>query len=149
MQVNELIALIEKLEETTKPEWGTMTPQRMIEHLVNVFKVSNGKVEVECFSEERKIPVLKKFLMSSRPMPKDYKSPAKKLEPSSYRFESLEEAKKELEKEVEEFYRFFEENPDASPINPTFGSLNKEEWETFHIKHLTHHLTQFSLLRDG
>jgi oxepin-CoA hydrolase/3-oxo-5,6-dehydrosuberyl-CoA semialdehyde dehydrogenase len=48
--------------------------------------------------------------------------------------------------EVDNYYNYFNENPDAVLMNPTFGELNKDEWEQFHKKHLTHHLTQFGLI---
>jgi hypothetical protein len=112
-KIDELITNIEKLDDKTIPQWGTMTAQKMVEHLINTFRISSGKLEIECFTEERKLPILKRFLFSDKP--------------------------------VEDYYDYFEENPDSIFINPTFGPLNKEEWERFHIKHLTHHLTQFGL----
>jgi len=36
-------------------------------------------------------------------------------------------------------------NPDALKLNPTFGELNKAEWEIFHEKHFTHHFKQFGI----
>lgn len=144
--VDELINKIDNLENNTQPEWGTMTAQKMVEHLANTFKIANGKLEVECFSEEKKLPVLRKVLMSDRPMPKGFKSPANELLPQDYEYESFESAKEALKKEVDDYYKFFNENPESKLVNPTFGELNKEEWEQFHRKHLKHHLTQFGLI---
>ena len=41
--------------------------------------------------------------------------------------------------------KYFEENKDATPINPTMGELNKQEWIIFHNKHFEHHFKQFNL----
>lgn len=144
--IEELLQNLRKLNKNTKPHWGKMTAQKMVEHLINTFLVSSGQMKTECFSEEVKLPVLKKILMSDRPMPKGFDSPANKKVPQDYQFENIDEAKRILIKEVNNYYKYFDENPDAKLMNPTFGELNKEEWEQFHKKHLTHHLTQFGLI---
>ena len=146
-QIENLLQNLDKLNPDTQPQWGTMTAQKMIEHLVNTFKIANGKLKVECYSEEKKLPVLKKILMSERPMPKGFDSPANKLVTQNYEYENIDEAKRVLREEVNAFYKHFEENPEAVLMNPTFGELNKEEWVQFHKKHLTHHLTQFGLIK--
>jgi len=145
-EIDELINKVGRLKENTTPNWGTMTAQKMVEHLVNTFRVSSAKIVVQCYTEERKLPVLKRFLMSDRSLPREFKSPANELVPQDYQFQNIEIAKSNLLNEVEDYYNYYKQNPDAIIMNPTFGELNKEEWERFHIKHLTHHLTQFSLL---
>lgn len=145
-QIDELLKNLPKLKSNTKPQWGTMTAQKMVEHLVNSFKIASGEMWVQCFSDEKKLPVLKKILMSDRPMPKGFDSPANKLVPPEYEFEDIETAKKVLREKVNAYYNYFEANPDAVLMNPTFGELNREEWDQFHKKHLTHHLTQFGLI---
>lgn len=146
LKINELLKKIEELKKDTVPQWGTMTAQKMVEHLVNTFRVSSAKIIVQCYTEERKLPILKRFLISDKPLPREYKSPANELVPQDYQFQNIEIAKSNLLNEVEDYYNYFKQNPDAIIMNPTFGELNKEEWERFHIKHLTHHLTQFGLL---
>ena len=145
-EIENLLGKLEKLNKDTQPQWGTMTAQKMVEHLINSFKIANGKMEIECFSDEAKLPVLKKILMSDRPMPKGFDSPANQKVPQNYQFENLDSAKSELRKQVDDYYKVFEENPDSKFVNPTFGELNKNEWDQFHKKHLTHHLSQFGLL---
>jgi oxepin-CoA hydrolase/3-oxo-5,6-dehydrosuberyl-CoA semialdehyde dehydrogenase len=51
-----------------------------------------------------------------------------------------------LKSEIDDYEIFFENYPGAKPVNVTFGELNKEEWDVFHQKHFTHHLSQFGLL---
>lgn len=144
--IDKLLQKIELLSDKTVPQWGTMTAQKMVEHLINTFRISSGKLEIECFTEERKLPILKRFLSSDKPLPREFNSPANGLVPQGYQYQTLEIAKSSLLKEVEDYYNYFEENPDSILVNPTFGPLNKEEWIRFHIKHLTHHFTQFGLL---
>ncbi len=141
------LSILNKLLEQTKPHWGGMSPQHMVEHLSAAVKMSNGKIVfTECMNPPEKHPILKRFLMSNRPMPKDFVNTVvgKGLKPLINN--SLKEAKQELIKELSNFEKYFNENPKALPLNPTFGPLNFEEWKVFHNKHFTHHFTQFGLL---
>jgi len=134
------------LKSDQKPVCGKMCAQHMVEHLILAVKMGNGKLKLECINPPDKLPTLKKFLMSSKPMPKGFVNPVIGTENLPLNYSSLEEAKNKLEEEIEDFYSFFEENPDAKPVNATFGELNKTEWYHFHKKHFTHHLEQFGLL---
>ena len=140
------LTFLNKLDPQQKPLWGKMTPQHMVEHLILAVQMSNGKLKLECFNPPEKISTLKKFLMGNRPMPKLFVNPVigEDLRPLEY--PSLEEAREKLKKEMDDFILFFENNPDANLVNVTFGELNKEEWDVFHKKHFTHHLSQFGLL---
>lgn len=144
--VMEFLSVIQNLAEDTKPLWGKMTPQHMIEHLILSVKMGSGKIKVECFNPPEKIPTLKRFLQSSRPLPQNFINPiiGDKLLPLEY--SSLDEAVTVLKNEIHDYEKFFAENPTAILTNATFGDLNKEEWDIFHDKHFTHHLKQFGLL---
>ncbi len=141
------IKLLVNLRSDTKQLWGKMTAQHMVEHLILAVRTSNGKLNIGCFNPPEKIPTLKRFLMSRRPLPKEFINPliGEGLLPLEY--ENLEEAKLVLEKELEDYYKYFEEHPDASLVNPTFGELNKNEWDVFHEKHFTHHFRQFGIIK--
>ncbi len=135
-----------KLEEDQKPLWGKMTPQHMVEHLILSVKMSNGKLTLKCINPPLKLPFLKKFLMSERPMPKLYVNPVIGEDLQPLKFNSLNQAQEKLKRETDDYEKFFSDNPDATPVNVTFGKLNKKEWDVFHQKHFTHHLKQFGLL---
>ena len=122
-----------------------MSAQHMVEHLIFAVRTSNGKLNVGCFNPPEKWQTLKRFLLSSRPLPKGFLNPIIGENLLPLEFENLDEAKKILRQEVEDYYKYFEENPDALLLNPTFGELNKDEWEVFHEKHFTHHLGQFGI----
>lgn len=141
------IKFLVNLRPDTKQLWGKMTAQHMVEHLILAVRTSNGKLNIGCFNPPEKIPTLKRFLMSGRPLPKEFINPliGEGLLPLEY--ENLEEAKLVLEKELEDYYKYFEEHPDASLVNPTFGELNKNEWDVFHEKHFTHHFGQFGIIQ--
>ena len=140
------LRLLENLQADTKQLWGKMSAQHMVEHLILAVRTSNGKLNVGCFNPPEKWPALKKFMMSNRPLPRDFMNPiiGENLLPLEYG--NLTEAKDVLKLETAAYYKYFEENPDGKLLNPTFGELNKDEWDVFHEKHFTHHFTQFGLI---
>ncbi|MBT8382471.1 MAG: DUF1569 domain-containing protein [Ignavibacteria bacterium] len=138
---------IETLKKDDKPIWGKMTAHHMVEHLILAMKMSNGKLNLLCFNPPEKIPALKRFLMSSRPLPKLFENPALGKGLPALEYLSLDEAKKELNKEITNYHSFFNNNSEAKTVNVTFGELNKEEWDVFHKKHFEHHLSQFGLIK--
>ena len=144
--INKFIAKLNLLKPDQKPVWGKMSAQHMIEHLILAVKMGNGKLKLDCINPPEKLPTLKKFLMSDRPMPKGFVNPAIGSDNLPLNYSSIDEARNKLKEEIEDYYHFFEENSDAKPLNVTFGELNKTEWDQFHKKHFTHHLEQFGLL---
>ena len=143
---NQYIEKLILLRANTKPLWGKMTPQHMVEHLILAMRMSTGKLKLECFNPPEKLPALKRFLMSSRPLPKLFVNPAIGENLLPLEFSSLEEAKNILNQEIIDYLNHFELNPEAKTVNVTFGELNKEEWDVFHKKHFIHHFSQFGLL---
>jgi hypothetical protein len=146
MITDNYLKLLNKLDPQRKPLWGKMTPQHMVEHLILAVQMSNGKLKLKCFNPPEKIPSLKRFLMSSKSLPKLFVNPVIGEDLRPFEYSSIVEALEKLKYEIDDYAIFFENNPDAKPVNVTFGELNKEEWDVFHKKHFTHHLSQFGLL---
>ena len=144
--LDEFLEHLENLNPSAKALWGKMSAQHMVEHLILAVEMGNGKLKFDCINPRDKLPTLKKFLMSNRPMPKGFVNPVIGHDNLPLNYSSLAETKNKLEEKIEDYYRFFEENPDAKPVNATFGELSKNEWDHFHKKHITHHLEQFGLL---
>lgn len=146
---SELYKFIDKLEALTeehKALWGKMSPQHMVEHLILAVKMGNGKLKLKCFNPPEKLPALKRFLMSERSLPKEFMNPAIGLDLLPLEYAHLNDAKEKLRSELNDHINYFLEHPDARTEHVTFGELNKEEWDKFHKKHFTHHLTQFGLI---
>ncbi len=145
--INIDFSVLTKLTEQTKPLWGFMSPQHMVEHLSAAVKMSNGKtVFTECMNPPEKYPLLKKFLLSNRPFPKNFVNTVIGEGLKPLKFSSLEKAKTELLTELDDFYEYFRINSSAKLMNPTFGPLKFDEWIIFHTKHFKHHFTQFGLM---
>lgn len=147
------LAQLNLLTKSSQPVWGTMTPQHMVEHLTMAVQSSTGKIIFDRFiTPEDRIAIAKRFLNSSRPLPKLFVNQVisevigEGLIPLINN--DLSSAIRELKKEVDYFYEYFTKNPEAKPINATFGPLNYKEWIAFHNKHFTHHFTQFGLIEE-
>ena len=145
MNSDDVITALIKLDAEQKPLWGKMTPQHMVEHLYKTMQASINEITLKIYSEERRIPVLKKLFLGDRALPKEYMNPAIGPELMELEFVDLNTAIKELEKIFIRYERFFNNNPSAKTANPVFGNLTKNEWDIFHEKHFHHHLSQFAL----
>ncbi len=145
-------ALIASLPAETSPEWGIMTAQHMVEHLSLTFILSTGRFEVPCITPPEKLDRAKAFLMSDKPLVRNVKVvgvlPVDKQVPLKY--SNIGESKDTLYKSIHKFYGYFEGDTvhTLRLMHPVFGKLNFEEWVHFHVKHCTHHLTQFGLLSE-
>lgn len=140
---------ISLLQPDTEPAWGKMTAQHMAEHLLLIFKISTGKLEVPCKTPEDKLRKMKAFLHLNRPMPKGYQNPLQGDKLLELQYQYFDEVTEKLQDEIQHFLVYFEENPEAVHTNPTFGDLGAEEWHKFHFKHCYHHLSQFSLIQEA
>ncbi len=122
-----------------------MTPQHMVEHLYKTFQASINEIELKVYTEERKIPLLKRLFLGDRDIPKEFMNPAIGPDLLKLEFEDMITAIKELENVLIRYVRFFEQNPSTETAHPVFGYLTKDEWDIFHKKHFKHHLSQFGL----
>jgi len=138
---------LQRLQEDTRPLWGTMTAQHMVEHLAETIKFSNGKKAVELAIPFEKAERAKtRMLAPEWTMPRAFKAafiPKEGL--PELQFSSLTTAIDALFSEIDDFYTFFALDPDATPTHAYFSNLNKPEWEVSHHKHLAHHFEQFEM----
>ena len=136
---------LENLNAETKASWGEMSAQRMVEHLSDSLQMAIGKNLFSLEIPEDKIPRMKEFLLSDKPMAKNIEVPfAKKDE--NLRNENLELAIDELAENWIEFEDYYSENENNENLHPYYGLLNYEQWLRLHAKHFSHHLEQFGLL---
>jgi hypothetical protein len=142
-----ILVHLEKIETTTQPLWGSMSSQRMVEHLSDSLKMAVGQNVYPLAIPEERIARMKEFLHSEKQMAKNIEVPfAKKDE--KLRCDDLELAIDELAENWVEFEEYFSENGQATNIHPYYGDLNFEEWKRLHAKHFTHHLQQFGLMAE-
>lgn len=139
---------LSKLTEASKPKWGMMTPQHLVEHLELSYRMAAGEVQdFEIATPEEKLEKVQATLWNYDPMPRNFKHPLLKKEAlEDLRYEDLETAKQKFREAREEYENYFKENPDALTKNAVFGWLTKFEWELLNRKHLNHHFEQFNLI---
>ena len=139
---------LSKLTEDTKPVWGNMSPQHMVEHLEYSTRISSGEVQDFEFSTPEKIlEKVHNTLYNYKPMPRNHAAPeVLEKELQELKHDSLETAKQKLLEAYDDFEAYFKENPEAILKNIVFGGLNRYEWNLFHRKHMNHHFEQFGLI---
>ena len=138
---------IKKSQSDTTPLFGIMSPQHMIEHLIFVLTLCNGKSPQQLMVDERLSKTIKHYTINTdKEMSIGFKAPmlGDGLIPLLY--PDLNSAIAQLKKELNDFDLYFKENPDSKPMSPVLGELDHREWIIFHNKHFTHHFKQFGLL---
>lgn len=142
-----LLPYFDKLEPDTKPLWGTMSAQRMIEHLTDTLRIATGEVTYPMEVPEDKIERMVAFIDTDKPM-----APGLKV---SFAPENAPLRHDEIALAIDEYVdvwldleTIYTVNPELKNPHPHYGPLNFEQWKRLHSKHLTHHLTQFGLLKS-
>jgi hypothetical protein len=121
------LTYLSQLTATTKPLWGTMTAQRMVEHLTDTLRIATGKNPQKRAIPEEKLPSMLRFLEGDKEMAPniavDFATPDMKE-----RNEELELAIDEFVDEWLAFEELFSEQENHTAIHPFYGSLNGEQW---------------------
>lgn len=141
--------LLNGLTESSKPNWGKMSAQEMLEHLETTLLYSIGEPEAEkCFTPEEHLEKYQDSLYNHRKMPKDFPAPFLPQDGSlpELKYKNLEQAKDKFLENLQKYQIYYRENPEAEHLHFVFGKLNKEMMELMHRKHFTHHFEQFGLI---
>ncbi|AZI70075.1 phenylacetic acid degradation bifunctional protein PaaZ [Cloacibacterium normanense] len=141
--------LLNGLTENTKPNWGKMTAQQMLEHLETTLLYSIGEPEAEkCFTTEEHLEKYQDSLYNHRKMPKDFPAPFLPEDGTlpELKYKNLEQAKEKFLENLQKYQIYYRENPEVEHMHFVFGKLNKEMMELMHRKHFTHHFEQFNLI---
>ena len=143
----ELFSSLKDIKPDTKANWGKMGSQHMVEHLVDFFDVSSGKLKFELITPAEQLPAYRDFLFSDKEFRENTKAPLAILgeEPLALRKQNVEEAIIALEESVNDFFKYHENEAAGPTVHPVFGALNLDEWIRLHFKHASHHLRQFGL----
>lgn len=141
----EIIVLkLERLKPDSKPLWGSMSSQRMIEHLSDSVKLSCGDHSIPLQIPEEKVQWAQDFLKSDDPMPKNFEAIFAKKE-TGLRNNNIESAISDFKSDWRYFENHFKTSGSGKTLHPYFGELNFELWKRMHSKHITHHLSQFGI----
>ncbi|MFM7681145.1 MAG: DUF1569 domain-containing protein [Bacteroidota bacterium] len=139
------LAVLCKLEESSSPEWGNMSAQRMVEHLTDGINMSMGIGDFQLEIPEDRISKMVQFLDSDKPMAQNIQVSFAKPE-TPLRNADLDDAIDEFTLAWVDFEELYENQPAFSALHPYYGNLNFEQWIRLHSKHFTHHFNQFGLI---
>ena len=137
-----------KLTVNHKANWGTMTPQHMLEHFEKTLRYSSGEFQdFEIATPEEHLEKWRETIFNHRTMPVNHKHPLMKQDGlEDLVHPDLESAKQKLKEAFSQYEQYFKENPEARTKNVVFGMMDKFEWDLLHTKHLNHHFSQFGIL---
>ncbi|MFB6258711.1 MAG: DUF1569 domain-containing protein [Flavobacteriales bacterium] len=148
LEKSELKEKLSRLDPDQSPQWGSMGPQGMVEHLVRSLRISQGAEKQSIKIPGEKLEEMRTFLFSEHPMPKGVKSATMVDEEGEFWYADLEAAKEAFFQEWERFEEAYAQEPGKKEVHPVFGELDKEGWEQVHRKHFTHHFQQFGLIPE-
>ncbi|MEM1001409.1 MAG: phenylacetic acid degradation bifunctional protein PaaZ [Bacteroidota bacterium] len=139
---------LNQLTQDSKPLWGTMSPQHMLEHLEYSTRISSGEIQdFEYSTPDKILEKVHATLYNYKKMPREFGAPPRlEEEIKTLTHPDLETAKIKLLEAYDDHVTYFKENPEAKLKNIVFGNLNRYEWNLFHRKHFNHHFEQFNLL---
>lgn len=148
MTNDKILECLAKLSAESKPKWGTMSPQHMLEHLEYTYKIASGQNQnFEINTPEKILDKVHNSLYNYHKMPREHMFPlAEESKINELKHKDLEEAKLKMLESRQEYLDFFKENPDAVLKNTVFGEMNRYEWYLLDRKHLNHHFEQFGLI---
>lgn len=139
-----IVSKLERLKPYDKPLWGTMSSQRMIEHLSDSVRLSCGDHSIPLQIPEEKVQWAQDYLKSESPMPKNFIAVFAKPE-TPLRCNNIDSAISDFKSDWRDFENHYKINPKAIALHPYFGNLDFELWRKMHSKHITHHLEQFGI----
>ena len=149
MNRDTIVKCINGLTENTRPAWGIMTPQHLVEHFEFFFRMTTGEVQTEIITSEKNIEKYQDSLWTFEDMAKNYQHPLfKKDKTEKLRFDNLDDAKNALFLAYDNYIQFFKENPNAKTANTIFGMLDKYHWHLLNRRHMNHHFRQFGVLNS-
>lgn len=139
---------INKLTGNTKPKWGILTPQHLLEHLEHGYKIMSGEIQdFEIATPEKILDKVHNSLYTYDKFPMGTSFPTmKKGEVEALIHPDFETAKAKFFEARQAYKTFFKENPEAKLKNMVFGEMNKYASYLLERKHLNHHFEQFDLL---
>jgi oxepin-CoA hydrolase / 3-oxo-5,6-dehydrosuberyl-CoA semialdehyde dehydrogenase len=148
MTTEKIDECLSKLKSDTKPKWGIMTSQHMIEHLEYTYKIASGEVQdFEIATPEKILEKVHASLYNYEKFPKNTNFPQLEKDTlAPLKHPDLGTAIDSFKEQRNKYINFFNENPDVKLKNMVFGEMNKYEWYLLERKHLNHHFEQFGLL---
>lgn len=142
-----LSAALAKLSEDSKPSFGTLTAQGMVEHLEDAYDYAmTDDPERPITTPDKVLEKYTESLYNHRPFGPGAVAPYGSVDARERRHPDLATAKNALIEKYREYVAFMKAHPEFTSIHGVFGRLGRYEWELVARKHFSHHFEQFGLL---
>jgi hypothetical protein len=142
---NDYVKILATIDPATKPLWGKMNVQQMIEHMAYAMRQASGRDPYTIVTAEEHLPRMQAFLMSEKPFRENTPNQLLPDEPLPTKHQDIQNALNDLQAEIEHFFHVFGEYPNKEITNPFFGHLNYDMQVQLLHKHAWHHLRQFGV----
>lgn len=143
---HQFVDLLRNLPSDTKPAWGKMTLQQMVEHFVDAVRVASGKLTLPVVTPEAHLPKMQDFIRSDKPFKENTQNPIMPEVPAPVRQPTIHQALDKLQAELDYFFEVFSANGQLNTTNPIFGHLDYSLNVQLLYKHAVHHLRQFGVV---
>ena len=139
----QFISRIQKIQDTTNPQWGKMNAAQMIAHCCVTYELvyENINPKPGLFMQLPLTTNVKKQVTGTAPYKKNLKTSPAFLKTGEY---NLAAEKTRLINYLRRTQELGESYFDGKESH-SFGKLNSNEWNNMFAKHLDHHLTQFGV----
>ena len=139
---------LNKLTEKSKPKWGILTAQHLLEHLEHGYRIMAGEIQdFDVATPEKILEKVHNSLYNYDKFPMGTQFPTMKKDELEVLIHADFDTALAKFNEAREAYKvFFDENPEAVLKNMVFGEMNKYASYLLERKHLNHHFEQFGLI---
>ena len=134
---------LDKLSNTTKPQWGKMNSAQMMAHLSVPYDMAYGKKESNpsFFGKLMLKLFVKNIVVGDKPYSKNSRTSPDFIIADERNFETEKARLIANIKETEAKGSSYFEGKESS----AFGKLSAQQWSVQFYKHLDHHFTQFGV----
>lgn len=139
----ELISRIERLNPSTKANWGKMSVAQMLAHCCVSYELVYDNIHPKPNAFKKFIikTFIKNLVVSEKPYKKSSQTAPEFLIKDDKNFEAEKTRLINYIKKTQELGETYFDNRESH----SFGPLTKTEWNNMFYKHLDHHLTQFGV----
>ena len=145
--MEEVAPLLQQLDPSTKPAFGLMTAQHMVEHIsgsLGFASKRSGEPENPPTENQLKFQAY----LATGPVIKHRPSDKTSADLPPLKMDSMEAAVALFQPAIDAFYAHYEAHPDFKPYAPFMGELDFETIQNFIYEHTRYHLWQFGLLES-
>ncbi len=136
----ELLRRIDNLNTDSRAQWGKMTVDQMLSHLVDACKMALGELAVAPKPGPMSFAPIRKAVIYWLPWPKGAPTAPELLARKPV---SVEAEKAELKTLMNRLAA--QSDQQSVPAHPAFGDLSRKDWGALIHRHTDHHFKQFGV----